>query len=98
MVVPEWNTIIECDGVHHFSEDSKFYKARTNAKSFDEQQKSDKEKDTYALNNSYNIIRIAYTELNNIENILSDYLNIDKSIATLYTYPEYMYNSYKIDL
>jgi very-short-patch-repair endonuclease len=90
--VSKWNTLIECDGVQHFSEDSKFYKARTNAKSFEEQQKSDKEKDNYAINNKYNIIRIAYTELNNIEKILSDYSNIDKSNATLYTYPKNMYS------
>lgn len=90
--VPEWNTLIECDGIQHFSEDSKFYKARTNAKSFVEQQKSDKEKDKYALENKYNIIRIAYTELNNIETILSDFVKLDKRINTIYTYPNSIYN------
>jgi very-short-patch-repair endonuclease len=89
--VPDWNTLIECDGIQHFTEDSKFYKARTNAKSFEEQQKSDKEKDEYALKNNYNIIRIAYTELSNIEKILTDFSSIDKSSSKLYTYPKNMY-------
>jgi very-short-patch-repair endonuclease len=89
--VPEWNTLIECDGVQHFSEDSKFYKARTNAKSFNEQQKSDKEKDEYALVNSYSIIRIAYTEQNNIEHILTNYSKVDKTTAKLFIHPEHMY-------
>lgn len=93
--VPKWNTLIECDGVQHFSEDSKFYKARTNAKSFDEQQKSDKEKDKYALNNNYNIIRIAYTEQNNIEKILIDFSLIDKTKYQLYKYPNEIYNFVK---
>jgi very-short-patch-repair endonuclease len=90
--VHEWNTLIECDGEQHFKEDSVFYKARTNAKSFEEQVKSDNEKTDYAIKNKYNLIRIAYTELDNIEKIIKDFSSYDKSTNKLHLYPENMYN------
>jgi very-short-patch-repair endonuclease len=89
--IPVWNTLIECDGIQHFENNSKFYKSKTNAKSFEKQQLSDKKKNDYALNNGYNILRIAYTEYNNIENILKEYSTMQKSENKKYIYPEHLY-------
>lgn len=90
--VPSWNTLIECDGIQHFDETSKFYKARTNAKDFANQQKSDKEKNEYALANNYNILRIGYTELLRVDSILCNYALTDKTLVKLHLYPPELYN------
>jgi very-short-patch-repair endonuclease len=68
--LPDYNICIEYDGIQHF-------------KSFDffggnekliERQKKDKIKDDYCLKNKINLIRISYNDINNIENILNNYL------------------------
>lgn len=90
--LPNYNTLIECDGEQHFHSDSKFYKARTNAKSFDEQVKSDLDKNNYVKNNNINLIRIAYNKLDNIENILTKYFDKKKyEKNSIHYYPRELY-------
>lgn len=63
--------LIETDGKQHFngyndSEESKI-----------EQQKRDRIKDKYCLDNNLTLLRIAYTQVKNIDVILNDLLNLD---------------------
>jgi hypothetical protein len=88
----DYNTLIECDGEQHFIQDSKFYKARTNAKSFEQQVNSDLEKNNYAKQNKINLVRIAYNKLDDIENILSKYFEMKKyQKNSMHYYPKEMY-------
>jgi very-short-patch-repair endonuclease len=94
--VPSLLTLIECDGIQHFDGSSRFYTARTNAKSFEAQQSSDKEKDAYALANGYSMLRIGYTELQRIDAILRAYIEMDRTIPVRACYPPKLYVSEQI--
>ena len=86
------NTLIECDGVQHFDEKSKFYKC-FNRRSFNKQVESDLQKNEYAKLNNINLIRIAYTEHKNIDEILTNYFeNKLYKNPNIYYYPEKLYN------
>jgi very-short-patch-repair endonuclease len=86
--IPSLKTLIECDGIQHFENHSKFYESKTRGKNFQEQQESDIIKTKYANNNGYKIIRIAHTELNKVEDILNSAFQLNKNIQF---YPEELY-------
>lgn len=91
--VPEWNTLIECDGIQHFDDTSKFYTARTRgACNLDEQRQIDREKSKFAIDNGYSIVRIAYTELETIESILREFSEKER-LPAVYAYPPHLYSS-----
>lgn len=60
--------LIEYDGIQHF-EEVDFFKM-----SLKEVQERDEKKNEYAKTNNIPLLRIPYTELNNIEKILEDYI------------------------
>lgn len=61
--IPSKNMIIEYDGEQHF-------KPKFNEKSFEDTKKNDKIKNEYCKSKNIKLIRIPYTEFDNIENIL----------------------------
>lgn len=65
----ELNTIIEFDGRQHFEETNHF------TYSFQTVKKHDNIKNNYCLINNINLIRIPYTEINHISEILNEKLN-----------------------
>jgi len=65
--LPEYNTIIEYDGEHHFRENKYFGIGNLNYIST-----NDEIKNQYCLKNNINIIRIPYWKYKDIENILSN--------------------------
>lgn len=78
--LPEYNTLIECDGIQHF-EPIRFFNAITDEEAeikFKDQQYKDNIKNQYALQNNIKLIRIPYWELDNIENILNETIKILK--------------------
>lgn len=61
--LPDYNRLIEFDGIQHFS----YTNSGWNTKEYyDKAQQRDKIKNEYALNNNIDLIRIPYTEVNNI--------------------------------
>lgn len=61
LILPRW--ILEYDGIQHFEFIMFFYKTISN---FHEYQRIDMMKTKVALQQGFNIIRIDYTQLNNI--------------------------------
>lgn len=70
------NYVIEFDGQQHFSHNSFLHRER----SLNETQNSDKLKTKLAIINGYNVIRISYSEIKNIEKILNVALKSNKII------------------
>ena len=70
--LPEYNICIEYDGRQHFE----IAKAFGGLEAFIDTKIRDTIKNEYCKNNNIKLIRIPYWELNNIENILSNKLNI----------------------
>lgn len=66
--------LIEYDGEQHF----KPIKIFGGVKKFNQNKENDKIKDTYCINKNLNLIRIPYTELNNLDEVLEDLLFKDK--------------------
>lgn len=69
------NIAIEYDGVQHFIP-VRFSKEQTEEdiiEAFEKRKRLDKLKDDYCFNNNIKLIRIPYTEFNNIEEILNKY-------------------------
>ncbi len=66
--LPELNTIIEYDGIHHF-EPVEYWGGEDNLTKIKE---NDKIKNKFCKDNSINLLRIPYTEFINIEKILSE--------------------------
>lgn len=80
--IPNKNTCIEYDGEHHFipvirSKSTTMEQAKENLKNI---QFRDKIKTDYCKNNNIKLIRIPYTEFNNIEKILDTYFNYNITI------------------
>lgn len=68
--LPEYNCCIEFDGEQHF-------RAAFGQEAFESTQIHDKIKNEYCSNNCIKLIRIPYTEINNIESILCKELKLD---------------------
>ena len=73
--LPEQNIIIEFDGEQHFKPVDFF----GGEDSFKDLQKRDYEKNQYCLKNKITVFRIPYTQINNIEKILSEILEEKRS-------------------
>ena len=75
--LPEYNTCIEYDGVQHF-EPTRFNKKMTIEEANDnfvQQKFRDGIKNSYCKNNNIKLLRIPYTEYDNIEKIINKYLS-----------------------
>ena len=68
--LPEKNILIEYDGQQHFNSIEYF----GGEEALEKTQRNDNIKTEYALKNKLNLIRIPYTEIENIENILKENL------------------------
>jgi len=66
--LPKYNTLIEFDGIQHFKQS----KGRWKKVSLSDNQIRDKIKNKFCKENNINLIRIPYTELKNIETILTE--------------------------
>jgi very-short-patch-repair endonuclease len=92
--VPSWRTLIECDGIQHFENHSKFYAARVQGKTFEEQQESDRIKTKYAIDNGINIIRIGHNQVTHVEEILTKYASDkvwESTESKMLLFPEKLY-------
>lgn len=65
--IPKFNALIEFQGLQHYKP-SEYFGGQYR---FERQLINDKVKKEYAINNGYKYIEIPYTQLNNIENLLS---------------------------
>lgn len=70
--LPDYNLCIEFDGEQHFKSIDKW----GGIEKFKTNQKHDKIKDEYYLANNINLLRISYTEKDNIENIIKEKLDL----------------------
>ena len=70
--IPEYNLCIEYDGVQHF----KLIKFFGGTVTFEERLKRDKIKNKYCTPNRINLIRIPYSDYDNIESILNKKINV----------------------
>ena len=70
--LPDYNCCIEYDGIQHFKYTNEGWNTEQH---FQELQKRDKIKNQYCLEHGIYLIRIPYTEYNNIEKILKEQLN-----------------------
>ncbi len=68
--LPKKNILIEFDGTQHFQAGVHFGNYIFTQKDFDALQKRDQVKNDYAKNNGYKLVRIPYTKMNDIDNIL----------------------------
>lgn len=67
---------IEYDGEQHFSPQRFGGRSEKRAKiAFAKQQKNDKLKNDFCADNGYQLLRIPYTELSNIESLVKDFIN-----------------------
>ena len=72
--IPNKNLIIEYDGIQHFKPIRFSYSItiEESIESFKQQQIRDKEKELWCLKNCVKLLRIKYTQVNNIERILDE--------------------------
>jgi very-short-patch-repair endonuclease len=91
--ISAYKTLIECDGEQHFMNSSKFYSTHVRGKNFEEQQESDRIKTQYAVDNGYTILRIAYTELSRVDQILKEFVDkqLWKTSEKVHLYPIELY-------
>lgn len=75
--LPKLNICIEADGIQHI----KAYKFFGGEEKFKTLKKHDKIKDNYCLSNNIKLIRISYSEINNITKILSQELLVSNNIT-----------------
>lgn len=74
--LPKNKTVIEFDGKQHF-EAVKYFGGAENLR---KQQERDKQKDEFCARNNIKVLRIPYTEQNNINKILSDFLGVKRGV------------------
>lgn len=79
--LPEYNIIIEFDGIHHYKPIEYF----GGEDKFVEYQKSDLEKNNYCINNQISLFRIPYWDFLEIPTILNEILK-EKSSTTIEKY------------
>lgn len=70
--LPKYNTLIEFDGIQHF-EPIEFFGG---IKEYNETKIKDNLKNKYAKDNNIRLLRISYKELNNINEILNNFLTL----------------------
>lgn len=75
--LPDYNTLIEIDGIQHFTPVT-FSNNINPQEEFVKTQYRDWIKNTFALKYNYNLIRIPYTDLNNISVLLDEILLYNK--------------------
>ncbi len=76
--LPDYNCLIEYDGLLHFEIARWFDKDRAQLK-LEECQRNDSIKTQFCLDNDIPLLRIPYWDFDNIEQILSDYLNLNNN-------------------
>ena len=77
--LPEYNTLIEYQGQFHDGTTSMVLRE----KYFDRQQKNDKLKRDYAINNNYNLLEIWYYDFDNVESIKDKFIyNLKNPVTT----------------
>src|SRR3989344_7474496 len=88
--------LFEIDGNQHFEFTPYFHKSM---KSFEEQQKRDRLKNIFCEVNRIPLLRVSYSEGNNIPNIIDNYMKNKNNIIT-YVGKEYNqnYHNYKIEV
>ena len=74
--LPKNKTVIEFDGKQHFEAVEYF----GGAENLRKQQERDKQKDEFCTRNNIKVLRIPYTEQNNINKILSDFLGVKRGV------------------
>jgi very-short-patch-repair endonuclease len=74
--LPDYNLLIEYDGQFHFGVINISHSKKKNEEHFLRQKEHDKIKNEYVKNNGIKLLRIPYTEYENIENILKTELNL----------------------
>lgn len=72
--LPDYNTIIECQGIQHYDE-NKWYDKKSSLIT----QKHDKIKRKYAKKNNIKLIEIPYTDFDNIDKILINNLKLENN-------------------
>jgi len=70
--LPEKNILIEYDGKQHFIQDGYVGKHKISMREFNDLKYKDQLKDTYALQNNIKLVRIKYTDIKNISQILEN--------------------------
>ena len=75
--LPNHKLLIEYDGSQHDEYTKKFHGSKKSGK-FEKQQAKDKIKDEYAIKKKFKLIRIKYSQWNDIENILEKELKKKK--------------------
>ena len=73
--LPDYNSIIEFDGLQHFEANEMF----GGEEGFRERVEMDRLKNQLCEENSVGVLRIPYWKLENIEEILNEYLDIKKA-------------------
>ena len=71
--LPNYNLVIEFDGIQHF-EPIEFFGGQ---KGFEKRKQKDREKNEYCKNNNIDILRIPYWDFDNIEKIIKNKLKIN---------------------
>jgi DNA-directed RNA polymerase subunit RPC12/RpoP len=93
--LPELNTAIEYDGVQHFGIHKKY---APNEETLSRRRNMDVKKTIYCINKKINLLRISYTKLNHINNVLDIFLSkIPKLMLTCMDKYEYVIKHLPID-
>ena len=79
--LPNYNLVIEFDGIQHF-EPIEFFGGQ---EGFEKRQQKDREKNEYCKNNNIDILRIPYWDFNNIEKIIKNKLKINSSLLIVHS-------------
>lgn len=92
--LPDLDILIEFDGIQHFKPIEYFGGETT----FLLQQYNDKIKTQYCIDNMICLVRICYTEIKKVNDILDNYLNdADAKNVTVFPRPKYTYLEHLID-
>ncbi|MFR2570265.1 MAG: hypothetical protein ACLS90_00865, partial [Clostridia bacterium] len=74
--LPDYNLLIECQGVQHERFVKGFHKTKDD---FKKQLEHDRRKREYAKKNNIDLLEIWYYDIDNIENILIERLHIENN-------------------
>lgn len=76
--LPDYNLLIEYDGIQHFQPIKRF----GGDFGFDRVKKTDNIKNNFCFKNGINLLRIPYTEIKNLESVISNAINKNKELLT----------------